>query len=278
MRKRILLIAASLCFFFSLFFPISASGSYVIDEAGVLSSDELQELNRKAELISEELECGVYVIFTGSMKGYSDSQFAKGIYVNYSLGWGNGKSGVLLAICTDPGYEDCTAYGAAADVFTTSQLDDLNDLVMESLYSRDWYSAAESFINESESVLRSSGYTYYEPEYTDPEIDARTAQTTPEQRRQEWLNTLPLTALISLAIALIIAFAMRSQLKTTGRKREAKNYISRNGMHLTAMHDYFMYRQTSRTRIPRNNGSGSGGGGGGYHSSGFSSSSGGNHF
>lgn len=56
MRKRILLIAASLCFFFSLFFPISASGSYVIDEAGVLSSDELQELNRKAEQISEELE------------------------------------------------------------------------------------------------------------------------------------------------------------------------------------------------------------------------------
>ncbi len=278
MRKRIILLAASLCFFFSLFFPIKASGSYVIDEAGVLSSEEIQELNDKAEQISEQLECGVYVIFTDSMKGYSDSQFAKGIYLNYGLGWGDGKSGVLLAICTDPGYEDCTAYGAAADVFTTSQLDALNDLVMESLYSRDWYSAAESFISEAESILRSSDYTYYEPEYTDPEIDARTTQTTPEQRRQEWLNTLPLAALISLAIALVIAFAMRSQLKTTGRKREAGNYISRNGMHLTTVQDYFMYRQTSRTRIPRNNGGSGGGGGGGYHSSGFSSSSGGHHF
>lgn len=277
MRKRVLLIAASLYFFLSLFVPIRASGSNVIDEAGVLSSDELQELNNKAEQISEELECGVYVIFTDSMKGYSDSQFARGIYVNYGLGWNDGKSGVLLAICTDPGYEDCTAYGAAAEVFTTQQLDDLNDLVMESLYSRDWYSAAESFINEAESILRSSGYTYYEPEYTDPEIDTRTAETTPEQRKQEWLNTLPLAGIISLAIALIIAFVMRSRLKTTGTKKEARNYISRNGLHLAAAQDYFMYRETSRTRIPRNNDS-SGGGSSGYHSSGFSSSSGGNHF
>ena len=115
---------------------------YVIDEAGMLTNEQVLALNELAEEISLRQECGVYVIITKDMHGYRESNYAQGIFMNYDLGYDrgdkDGASGVLLAIAYNESFFDCTAYGAAQGTFTTSKLDRLNDIAYDYLSAGDW--------------------------------------------------------------------------------------------------------------------------------------------
>ncbi len=264
--------------------PTKAAAAYVIDEAGILSNEEIMELNKLAEEVSLRQECGVYVIITDDMHGYSESKYAQGIFMNYDLGYDRGDhegaSGVLLAISYRYSYFDCTAYGAASGTFTTSKLDQLNDLAYDHLTVNDWYGCAENFIKECDSMLTSSGYTYYVPEYTDPEISHNTVVTSPAQRRNRWLGYLPFAGVLSSAVGGISIFAMKGRNKTTGVAKDANRYIIENGVKLSVARENYTGTTRSVTTIHRDSGGGgsSSGGGHSYHSSGFSSSSGGRHF
>ncbi len=255
---------------------VQAEGSYVIDDAGVLSSSEQNSLEQTAASISQTNEIGIYVVFTDTMHGYSDSDFAEYTYYNYGLGWGNGKSGVILAVATEDRYFDSFSYGAATDVFTTSQLDDLNNTVLDYFRNDDWAGGAEAFIGEAASIVENSDYTYYEPVYTDPAISQHLVETTPEQRKKQFISYLPWAAIAAAAMALIINLVRRSALNNTGIEKTAAIYQDKK-LDLEVYQDYFMFRNRSVRHIPRSNPNG-GGGGGGYHSSGGMHSSGGSHF
>ncbi|MBO5553935.1 MAG: TPM domain-containing protein [Solobacterium sp.] len=85
-------ILSMILFLLALPVPAKAANAYVIDEAGMLTTDELLALNNLAEEISLRQECGVYVIITKDMHGYSESKFAQGIFTNYDLGYDRGDS------------------------------------------------------------------------------------------------------------------------------------------------------------------------------------------
>lgn len=281
--KAILISVAAIFALFLLFSPIEtkAANAYVIDETGTLSAQEVLRLNSLAEEISLRQECGVYVIITRDQHGYSESQYAKGIFMNYDCGYGekDGASGVLLAIAKDESYFDSTAYGAAKDTFNTSRLDNLNALTFDYLSNGDWSGAVEAFIRQCDRDLTDSGYHYYVPQYTDPAIDQHIVTTSPEQRRKAWLRSLPIAALFSALISLIATFFMKSKNINTGIATEANRYLVKNGVKIRFSQDNFINKTRTVTTVHRDSGGGgSSGGGHSYHSSGFSSSSGGRHF
>ncbi len=256
---------------------VHGEGSYVIDDAGVLTSSEQTQLEQAAEEVAQENEIGIYVVFTDTMHGYSDSDFAEYTYYNYGLGWGNGKSGVLLAVAVEDRYFDSFSYGAATDVFTTAKLDDLNDTVLSYFADDDWAGGAEAYLDEATSIVENSNYTYYERTYTDPEINQHLVNTTPEQRRSQFLSYLPWAAIGAAVLSLIINLVRRNALNNTGIQRNAGIYQDKK-LDLEVYQDYFMFRNRSVRHIPRSQPGSGGGGGGGYHSSGGMHSSGGHHF
>ena len=260
----------------------SAASANVIDEAGIFSTQQLLDLDDLAYEISTRQQCGVYVVITDDMHGYSERSFAEGIFMNYDLGFGEGEgaSGVILAISYGDRYYDCYAYGAAGDTFTTSTLDDLNDLAYQHLVNGDWYGAAESFIKRCDELLTSTGYQYYVPVYTDPPINQHITSTSPEERRNAFLSRLPFASLGSAAVGGIVVAIMRGKNKNIGVATNADRYIIKNGVRLIDSKDVFVNRTRTVTHIARSEGGGGGGGGGGhsYHSSGGVHSSGGGHF
>lgn len=256
--------------------PVHAQGSYIIDDAGVLSNEELSSLEQTAETVAQAHEIGIYVVFTDTMHGYSDSDFAEYTYYNNGLGWGDGKSGVLLAVAVEDRYFDTFSYGAAGDTFSTSVLDDLNDTVLDYFRNDDWSGGAEAFLNEAADIVENSNYTYYEPVYTDPEISQHLVETTPEQRKNQFLSYLPWAAIAAAALALIINLIRRSALNNTGIEKTAGIYQDKK-LNLEVYQDYFMFRNRAVRHIPRSD-SNNGGSGGGYHASGGTHSSGGHHF
>ena len=277
-------ILSMILFLLALPVPAKAANAYVIDEAGMLTTDELLALNNLAEEISLRQECGVYVIITKDMHGYSESKFAQGIFMNYDLGYdrgdSEGASGVLLAISYGDSYYDSVAYGAASGTFTTSKLDRLNDIAYDYLSQGDWNGCADAFIRECDNMLTQSGYTYYVPQYTDSTIAPTEVVTSPAQRRARWLGTLPFAGAISAGIGAVSVFFMKGKNKTTRIAKEADRYIINNGIRVTVSQEHFTHKTRTVTHVHRDSGGGGGSSGGGhsYHSSGFSHSSGGGHF
>ena len=287
MRLTKLLIALAAAVLASVLFlkpaDIHAATAYVMDESGTLTSEQVASLNSLAEEISLRQKCGVYVIITSDMHGYSESSFARGIFMNYDLGYdeGNrgGASGVLLAISEGDRYYDSVAYGAAKDTFSSYNLDRLNDLVLDYLYNGDWYGAAEGFIRKCDDILTDSGYQYYVPTYTDPAINPTTVTTSPAQRREIFLSRLPFVGVIAALLSLLITWVVSLQNTNIGIATEAMKYLVKNGVKLTSTQDIFINKTRTTTRIHRDSGGGgSSGSSHSYHSSGFSSSSGGRHF
>ena len=260
----------------------NAAVTYVYDETGILTSQQIDEINQLAEEISLRQECGVYVFITSDQHGYSERNYAKGIFMNYDLGYGEGEgaSGVLLAIAAEESYFDSVAYGVASDVFTTSKLDQLNDLAFEYLAGGDWYGAAEAFITRCDEMLTAGDYHYYVPTYTDPTIAPNVVQYSPAERRSQFFGRLPFAGIISALVGTISVSVMARKNKNIKIEQTADRYIIKNGVHLSRNQDIFINKTRTVTRVHRDTGGGGGSSGGShsYHSSGFSSSSGGRHF
>ena len=76
MRKKILSFIIVLCLAFGLTAVVYADESYeyVYDEAGLLTSTEIQEINAKARYVSDTYDCGVYICATDdhTQYGYSN--------------------------------------------------------------------------------------------------------------------------------------------------------------------------------------------------------------
>ena len=271
-----ILLACMLTMSWSLL-PVHSEGRCIIDDAGVLTTEEYSTLEQAAEEICTANEIGIYVVFTDTMHGYSDSDFAEYTYYNHGLGWGDGKSGILLAVAVEDRYFDSFSYGAATDVFTTSELDNLNDIVLDYFRNDDWNGGAQAFLNQAASILENSDYAYYEPVYTDPPISRHLVETTPQQRKEQFLSYLPWAAIAAAVLAFIINLVRRQALNNTGIQKNAGIYQNKK-LDLEVYQDYFMFRNRTVHHMPRNTSGPGGGGSGGYHSSGGMHSSGGSHF
>ena len=274
-----ILLACMLTMSWSLL-PVHSEGSFIIDDAGVLTTEEYSTLEQAAEEICTANEIGIYVVFTDTMHGYSDSDFAEYTYYNHGLGWGDGKSGILLAVAVEDRYFDSFSYGAATDVFTTSELDNLNDIVLDYFRNNDWNGGAQAFLNQAASILENSDYAYYEPVYTDPPISQHLVETTPQQRKEQFFSYLPWAAIAAAVLAFIINLVRRQALNNTGIQKNAGIYQNKK-LDLEVYQDYFMFRNRTVRHVPKppqDSGSLNGGSGATYHSSGGMHSSGGHHF
>lgn len=275
--KKLLSFLCCFAAFAAFINPVRAEETYVYDETGTLSESELESLNAEAAEDSQSLQCGIYVVFTDDLHGYSESDFARGIYMNYHLGWGDDLSGVVLAVSADERYADAAAYGSASDTLDASDLDDLISDALEYLSDDDWSSAAETFILHAYDALESGGYQYTEHQYSDPAVSSSIADTSPEERKSLFYKDLPYAAIFAIAISLIINLIRKQKLKNIGTARNADHYLSPDGTHLDQKMNLYLGTTRSVVHMPRQQNRGSSGSGG-YHSSGFTSSSGGHHF
>ena len=107
MKKRFVLamvLCIALCLAFGGAALASSAGNsfgYVNDAVGLLSLDEQQELETTAAQLAERYGCGVYVIIVDDYTDYTNGStrdFAKETYINYDLGVGEDKNGILLVL------------------------------------------------------------------------------------------------------------------------------------------------------------------------------------
>ena len=230
---------------------------YINDYAGLLTEAQTQTLEAKAAEISTKYKCGVYIVVVNDMydsnldinyahDGGDAYVFNKTFYERYGLGYGAGKSGLLLCLSMADRDYWLEPYGYGRTAFTQHGIDVmLDDNVLPWLAADNWYQAFFSYLGTADEFLAmADGGAPF-----DKDTDPATMMT-------NFLIKLGLTIFIPLLIAFIVCWTWRSRMKTAAVAKAADYYIPEGGFNLTGQSDMFLYRTVTQMKIKRESSSG----------------------
>ena len=271
MKKRLLcslLLALALLLSLGVCAHAEARIDYVNDYAGILSDSERQTLNDKAKEISDQYDCGVYVVIVRDYGSYvrgNIENFTEEVFHSYGLGYGTSENGVLLGLSMDDRDYDIYAHGDFGNAaFTDYGKRQVADSFRYSFQQNDWVSGLRAYLENCGNLMRSAR--------NGSPVDIWIPDQAPGPRFD------PMNVLISFAVALLIAGSsvsgFKKQMKTAVAQTRASGYVPQGGVELRVKNDQFVNRTVTTRAIPRQTAPRSGGHYGGTTTSG---SHGGSH-
>ncbi|MDO4198625.1 MAG: TPM domain-containing protein [Erysipelotrichaceae bacterium] len=268
--KKIFILLLSLLLVGFTSFNVFANDVKVTDDPDYLSQAEEDELTRLCnEFIQYTgMDCVIYIAYQNST---DVTNLADDFYDYNGYGIGTDNEGIIL--CIDYGtreYTITTCGPKTIDTYTDYALDNyMYPDIGNCLSNGDTYGACTKFIEQALSVYRN--YDYFHQPDAQPVVQ--------EQTLLEKLTPVFSFGGIGAAISTMISyFTKRGQLRSTGEKQTARNYVTDARMNYARSGDIHLYTNVLRRRIERNHDNSHGGGGApSSHSSVHISSSGVSH-
>ncbi len=258
MKKHILLLPF---LFFLLPSVIWSAPSVIHDDCGLLSNTELSELQTRANQISSDYNCGVYIVVVKNMDDfvfdyeiYNDAfgieAFAQYYFFNELKGTGDTGDGILLVMSMKERDYDIMAHGNFGNyAFTDYGKSKLADSFLDYFGEGEWYRGFSAYLKRVDQFLKAAA--------SGNPVDIGSA------RIKE--HNLPFSIVVALIfgmlVALISCLTMKSGMKSVHIARIASNFIADNGVNIAIQKDMFSHNTVVRTPIQTS----SSGGGGGTH-------------
>ena len=227
----------------------------VSDEAGLLSSDEIQSLEKKAQELSDSYGIDAVILTLDSLNGQSAQNCADDYYDSN----GYGDDGVLLLLAMSEREWYISTCGKVIYALTDFGIQQLGDEVLPDLSSGNWYGAFARFLDclpyymdAYEAGRPVDGYADYSGDYYHGQQDE--VVYAPRESKPNFLLSL----VIGLAAGGITVAVMRSSMKTNKSQRTASVYLKEDSWHLDRHLDLFLYSNVSKTRKQQNTSSGGG--------------------
>lgn len=270
MKNKILslLMISLFVLFCSPVYAEDTTKNHVTDKANLISNEEVSQLNEMARKVSEEQNCGVYILILDNFRTYVDTgdiaAAAQSLYESSSMGYGEDKSGILLMLSTNERNYTLLAHGYGNTAFTDYGKDYLSERFLDDFKHDDWYAGFYDYISTSEEMLSLA-----------------------KQGKPVDVNSVPVSAFariygviacstISLLLTFLIIYLMKRQHQSVAEQKNADHYHSKDQVKMGRTYD--RYLRTTQTRVyeapPSSNNSGSSGGGTTVNSGGYSSKSG----
>lgn len=249
MKKHFKLIILSLIFLVFMPSKIYAENQidYVTDAAGIISSEEIAELDSRAREISEKYDCGVYIIVLDDFKKYVSSEdmagAAREIFGGYDLGFNEDKSGILLLLSMAERDYYLVAHGYGNIAFTDFGKEYLADEFLDDLADDDWNSGFEDYLDTCDMMLKTA-------------IEGRPIDVNyvPDPWWAKPLG-IAICVLFGFLIGWIVIMILKSQLESVMAGSDADNFVSENGLTLSVETDVFTRKTESRTYSPKSDNS-----------------------
>lgn len=257
----------------------------VTDGAAILEDDEISALEERAQEVSEQYGCGVYIITIDDFTEYTDSgdieAFGKELFGEYELGLGDDNCGIALMLSMSDRSYALVAHGEFANTaFTDYGKETLAELFLDDFRHDDWFQGFADYIDgcadymqsaldgEPEDIYapdQSAGYDDYYDSYDLGFFWRLTHTVSPVA----WLIIIGIPAIVALTVCMI----MRAKMKSAVKGYNADRYISGSGIELTRRNDYYTHTTVTRTQVESEQDNSSFGGTS-IDSDGYSSSSG----
>jgi len=225
----------------------------VTDITDTLTPQQVQQLNERAERITQQYSCDVAIVIIDRMTDNTGAfSWAIDIYQEFDFGYGPEKSGLLLFLSMAERDYYLISFGFGSTAFTDhGKKVMLDNHILPLLGDNKFYDAFSVYLNKAEEFLKLArdGTPF-------------NRDTDPEAMRTTFLIKLSIVILLPLLIAFLVCSMWKSKMKTARIATTACNYIPPGGFRLTGQADTYLYRTVTRTKVSTN-------------SSGSSSSSGG---
>ena len=238
--KKVIAVLSALLILLAMAFPVTADQPNVIDTAGLLTPEEIRDLEWQIDFFSEEYGMDVVILTVGSLNGYSAANYADDYYYRNGYGFGGEDSGLLFLLALNDREWYISTFGLAARDYSDDCIDEMAEYFVPLLSAGDYYGGFSLWLDQLPGY-RNSGSSQSMNDHPSAKIN------------------YPVTALIGLIVAGIVILIMRSKMNTAKRQIGAREYLRQGSYHLTQMHDMFLYSHVSKTPRAKNNSSSGGG-------------------
>ena len=260
--KKLFALLCALLLTVGLALPAAADDQRVFDEMGLLSLQQMLELENAARDARETTGLDWAILFTEDAGGRDSRTLAEDFYVEMGFGTGSDWSGSLFLVDFENGEIYVATCGKAIDYITDARREDMLDQCFELVLNEDYAGAAACYL-EMGAAFVAQGV---------PEDHFRQDEETGEITEYDkplGIGTVLLFAVVSAVIALVFRLGV-----SRGYSIKASAYVypfmSQSNFALTDKNDLFQNRFVSSRVIPRSNNNG---GGGGFSGSGRSGGS-----
>ena len=202
----------------------------LVDDAGLLTPSEKNEVLSLLNEISERQEMDIVVVTVDSLGGKSPRAYADDYYDYH----GYGEDGVLLLIAMDSRdyYISTSGYGITA--LSDAEIDYISDRFVSDLGKGSYASAFTTFAELCDDYIS----------------EAKRGNSYP------FGKNLLIFLVLGFVIAFIATAIMRSRLKSVRSKAGATDYVKQGSFRVTRSNDFFLYRTVTRVPRPKDNNSG----------------------
>ena len=254
MKRKIFVLSLLLVLLVSLAVPAASETlDNVTDAAGLLTADQQNALERRAEEISQTYDLGVYVIAVDDFTRYSnkpdiyDAQVE--LFDRYGLGLGEDRAAAVFFISMET--REFVLYfnsDRAHYAFTEKGRDLMEDRVLPYLRDNDWYGAFNEFLNVCQEDLEAA-------QDGTPVGYGEVSRNDSQEGGFSILLFVP-----GVLAAAITGVVLVAPMRSAGKKGQADDYAVPGSMQLTRQSDHFLRRTVTRTPRPKQNSSSSSGG------------------
>ncbi len=242
MRKKLIAIMLALFLIPGVSSTAYATGEaiYFNDDAGIVSAEDVNEINSRLADISKQQKCGVYLLTTDNFNGQSPQTFADDFYDENELGYGSNHSGILLAVNFDSGDWVISTAGSGISVFTDAGQEYLMDRVTADL--RDNPAAAFSvYADQCENFLVQAA-------------DGEAYDNGNMPRDFNLIIDIAIGIIIGVVIAFIVVGRQKAALRTVRRQTAARDYMKSGSLKMTASSEQFLYNTVDHIEKQSNSG------------------------
>ena len=198
---------------------------YVVDNAGILSWDEEETLEKKAQSISEKYACDVLILTVDSLGNSTPTAFADDYFDYNGYGVGGDRSGIVLVLSMEERKCTLSARGFAVDAFTDYGQDYMWDQILPEFGDDDYYGGFEVYLQLSDELL--SQARAGEP--LDVDTDSGVGGF-----------AYVLCVIVGFLLALIPMSVLKKQVKNVDSKFGAGDYVTAEGLQLSQKTDRFL--------------------------------------
>lgn len=237
-----------------------SAGQHVIDDAGLFTTEEINEMESKISQIGKSWGIDTLILTTEDTKGESARDYGAGYFLNGGYGYGDAQDGVAFVI--DMGNRDAQmlTHGRAIDIFTDYYIDVIWDDVSPKLSDGAYTEAMKLFLQKVD---------YYCAEYEKYLANPDTYQS--EYQREQQKSVRYIFMIGGLIVSIILSTGailwMRAKHNNVKPFTDGQAYLKSNGVQMRINQDRFLSTHTTRTAIPKNNNHGGSSWGGGSSTS-----------
>lgn len=229
----------------------SVEMKYVFDVSDLLSFEQWEELESRAETISKRQNCGLYFALVDDFTdyGYGDIyEVTYTIYHDNELGMGENRDGIIVMLSMKERDYAMFVYGEYAEyVFNEYGQLMLEEAFLDDFGENDWYGGISHYLDTCDEFL--------------------TKAEEGKPVRESPLPSIAIATGVSCLIAAIVCSVFKYRMRTVHQQTEANAYITEGGLQLTDQYDQYTHTTETRTKIEKESSSGtsseSGGGGSG---------------